>query len=110
MDTEIVLLIGGLHLLAVLFAAVLIMYCLRSEEAPPFSPGQEGDDGGGGSDRRIPRDPPRPRGGGLPLPDAVPARVRLRGPATLATLLANRDRRPAREPARRPAPARHVRA
>jgi len=110
MDAEIVLLIGGLHLVAAVFAGILIVFCLRAEETPPFSAGQDGDDGGGGgSDRRIPRDPPRPRGGGLPLPSAAPARVRLRGPATLATLLAGRDRRPAREPARRPVPARHHR-
>jgi len=109
MDAEIVLLVGGLHLVAMVFAGILIAFCLRSEETPPFSPGQDGDDGGGGSDRRVPRDPPRPRGGGLPLPDAAPARVRLRGAATLATLLAGRDRRPAREPARPPAPARHHR-
>lgn len=102
-------LIGGLHLLGVMFAGVLILFCLRSDAAHPFSGRHDDDDGGGGSDRLAPHHPYQPPGGGLPLPDAAPARVRLRGPATLATLLGRRDRRPAREPERRPVPARHHR-
>lgn len=50
-----------------------------------------------------PRGPERPRGG-IPLDDAAPARVRLRGEGRLADLLPRRERRPAREPD--PAPAR----
>jgi hypothetical protein len=41
-------------------------------------------------------------GGGLPLPDAEPARVRLRDHRPLRERLPARERRPAREPERRP--------
>jgi hypothetical protein len=45
--------------------------------------------------------PERPRGG-IPLDDAAPARIRLRGEGRLADLLPRRPRRPAREPERTP--------
>jgi len=107
-DAQILLLVGGLHLIGAVLAGLLIVLCLRTDTVRPWTPGQEGEDeGGGGSDRRVPRAPDRPRGGGLPLPDATPARARLRGPATLATLVGRRERRPTREPLRRPVPARH---
>ena len=109
-DTEIMLLVGGLHLVGAVLAAALILACLRSDTTAPWSPREEGEEGGGGgSDRRAPREPDRPRGGGLPLPDAAPARVRLRGPATLAALSGASRRRRGPEPVRTPVPVRRHR-
>jgi hypothetical protein len=59
----------------------------------------EGDWGNGPRQPPSPPDPPR---GGMPLPDAEPARVRLRDHDRLTDLMPARDRRPAREPARGP--------
>jgi hypothetical protein len=50
-----------------------------------------------------PRAPsPAPRGGGLPLPDAVPSSVRLREPALVADAHPRPSRRPAHPPRRVP--------
>jgi hypothetical protein len=58
------------------------------------------DDPGDDAPPREPDDPRRP--GGLPLPDAEPAPIRLREPGRIAD--AHRwERRPAREPEREPA-------
>jgi hypothetical protein len=57
-----------------------------------------------GEDPEPPAEPsPPPSRGGLPLPDAAPARVRLREPALLADAHARPQLRPAHTPA--PAPA-----
>jgi hypothetical protein len=103
-DTLLVALLGGLHLLGLGFAALMLLPLMRDEQVPPVARrGDEDDDaGGGGSDRLGPARPTGPRGGGLPLPDAVPARVRLREGERLADLLPA----PARRPAHAPAPAR----
>jgi hypothetical protein len=103
MDPQLVLLAGALHLLMLLLAGVLLMGAARAKPTAAWrdhNPGDDGDDGG--SDRLRPNPPSQPRGG-IPLPDALPARVRLREPGRLADLLPRRDRRPAREPARDPA-------
>ncbi|HXE46655.1 MAG TPA: hypothetical protein VN635_15845 [Conexibacter sp.] len=105
-ETLLVALLGGLHLLGFAFAAVLLLPLLRDERIVPVARrGDEEDDGGGGNDRLGPLAPKGPRGGGIPLPDAVPARVRLREPGRLADLLPPRRRRehapaPVRTPAR----------
>jgi hypothetical protein len=97
---QMVLLIAGLHLFALIGVALLILPALRDiDERPPG--GTDTDDGGGrgpGGPRLI---PPRPSGG-LPLPDAVPAGVRLRDHTRLGGKLPARQRRPAREPERTP--------
>jgi hypothetical protein len=70
---------------------------------PGGSPGSSDDDGGGGGggpEPPPPARPPRPRGG-VPLPDAEPARTRIREHGRRLTG-GRRTRRPAREPARRP--------
>ncbi len=107
-ETLLVALLGGLHLIGLGFAAIMLLPLLRDERiAPATRRGEEDDDGGGGNDRLGPIAPQGPRGGGIPLPDAVPARVRLREPARLADLLPPARRRrehapaPARTPARR---------
>jgi len=95
---QMVLLIAGLHLFALVCVALLILPALRDiDERPPG--GSDNDDGGGrgpGGPRLI---PPRPRGG-LPLPDAVPAGVRLRDHTRLGDHLPGRERRQTREPER----------
>lgn len=69
---------------------------------PGGSPDSSDDDGGGGGGPGPPRParPPRPRGG-VPLPDAEQARVRIREHGRRLTG-GRRTRRPAREPGRRP--------
>jgi hypothetical protein len=103
-DQELVLLFGGLHLVALLLGCVLFWMFMRSDTVDPWQPpgeDEEGGGGGGGNDR-LSHPPRRPGPGGVPLPDAVQSDERFRGPGRLA------DRRPwpperrEREPQRRP--------
>lgn len=104
-ETVLFVVFGGLHLVGFCFAALLLAPCLRDEPVVSWRRDEEDEGGGGGSDRLGPQAPPGPRPGGIPLPDAAPARVRLREPARLADLLPATPRRPAHpaEPAREPA-------
>jgi len=106
-------LLGLVPLMCVL-AAVFLPLLLGRRSVPPPDPegGDDGGGGGGGGGGSGPSRPAAPRAprGGLPLPDATPARVRLRGHARLAELLPARERRPAREPERVPARPRAARA
>jgi hypothetical protein len=107
-DAAMLAMIAGMHLLGLLCAAALLIPALRGPKLPP--PGEGGSDGGGGRGPDRPPAPSKPRGG-LPLPDSVPARVRLRDHRRLAELLPGHERRPAREPApspRRVPAARHT--
>jgi hypothetical protein len=100
-DAQLVLMIAGMHLLGLLCAAALILPALRDRpETPPGSDGGSG--GGGGRGPSDPLAPPTGPGGGLPLPDATPADVRLRDHHQLGDFQPRRDRRPAREPNRQP--------
>jgi hypothetical protein len=86
-----------LLLAATLLFAWLLPWALGwFEDSPP----DDGSDGGGGSGPPAPRSPEPPRGG-LPLPDAEPARARRRDrhPAAGRHL---RSRRATREPSRVP--------
>jgi hypothetical protein len=102
-DAQLMLMIAGMHLLGLVCAAVLIIPALR--DSPEFPPGRpdSGSDGGWG---RGPDQPPKPAPdsprGGIPLPDAEQARIRLRDHRTLSEQLPGRERRPAREPDRTP--------
>jgi hypothetical protein len=100
-ETLLVALLGGLHLLGFGFAALLLLPCLHDEQLDRAAPAGEGDDDGrGGGNDRLPPAPPRgPRTGGLPLPDAAPARVRLREERRLADVVPPVERRPAHAPA-----------
>ncbi|MGZ4246062.1 MAG: hypothetical protein ACXVSE_17380 [Solirubrobacteraceae bacterium] len=93
--------IAGVHLLGLGCVALLMFPALKDNPIGPDRRSDEGDDGWGRGPKRPPEIPKPPRGG-LPLPDAVPARVRLREHGRLAERLPSRERRPAREPARRP--------
>jgi hypothetical protein len=97
---QLVLMVGGMHILGLIGAVLLIIPAIRDQPEPPQPPGGESD-GGGGLRRPVPRKPVRPCGG-IPLPDAAPSRIRLREPGRLGDLLPRPARRPAREPERRP--------
>jgi hypothetical protein len=103
-EAQLLALIFGFHLLAMICVAVLLLPALLDKAGSDWPIRDDGpaDDGGSGNDRLPPRpDGVRPRGG-LPLPDAEPARVRLRDERKLAEVLPRHERRPAREPARKP--------
>lgn len=96
------LIIGGLHLLGLACVAVLMIPALRDGPGlPPWNPDSGSDDGWGHGPEKPPK-PPEPPRGGIPLDDAIPARVRLRDHRRLADLLPPRERRPAREPSPQP--------
>ncbi|MHB8691880.1 MAG: hypothetical protein ACYDHH_11580 [Solirubrobacteraceae bacterium] len=99
----------GIHVLGLVAIGVLLFPALRDENPGPPQGGDSGSDDGWGNNPRRPEPPRNVPGGGLPLPDALPARVRLRDARRLHERLPRRERRPAREPARTPVrtPARH---
>ena len=93
--------------LAVVFAIVavgLVVALIQRSWKPIPPPDPESGDGHGWGGRRRRPGPDSPGGprGRIPLDDAVPARVRLRGGEKLADMLPRRARRPVREPERRP--------
>jgi len=103
-DVELLALFAALHLIGMGLAASLLVMFMRSSSVRAWSPPDEDSGNGGGSDRIGPRRPsPSPDGGGIPLADAVPARVRMRGPERLADRLPGVQRRPGHSP--EPAPA-----
>jgi hypothetical protein len=101
-DAELMLMVAGMHLLGLVCAAALILPALRNGPELPPRNDRDSDDGWGHGPRRPPSPSGSPRGG-LPLPDADPASVRLRDHRRLGDLLPRRDRRPTREPERQPA-------
>ncbi len=100
-EAQLLLWIAGVHLLGLACVAALMIPALREAPEPP-RPQDEGSDEGWGNHPRRPLAPHDLPGGGLPLPDAAPARVRLRDHRPLHERLPNRERRPAREPSREP--------
>ena len=102
-EAQLMLMIAGVHLVGLACVAVLMIPALR--DAPDNPPGrpEDGSDDGWGNYPRRPLGPPSVPGGGLPLPDAEPARVRLRDHQRMREQLPRRERRPAREPGRAPA-------
>jgi hypothetical protein len=99
---QLILLLIGMHLLALAGAGVLIVHAARTAPTAGWRAPGGGSDDGPGNSRPGPMAPPNVPGGGLPLPDAAPARVRLRDHRRLADLTPPRERRPAREPVREP--------
>jgi hypothetical protein len=106
-DEELLLIFGTLHLVALALGVLLFVMFLRSDTRENREPPEEDEGGGGGSDR-ISNTPKTSPPGGIPLPDAEPAPVRLRGHERLADLLPRTDRRRVAEPgpARRRVPQR----
>jgi hypothetical protein len=103
-DDGLIVIFASLHLVALVLGGLLFAMFLRSEGKPGSRDDADEDDGGGGNDRISDRPKTSP-GGGIPLPDAEPAPIRLRGPGRLRDL---RPRRIRREPAH-PQPARSPR-
>ncbi len=100
-DAELLLLIAGVHIFGFVAVGILMLPALRDGWSAPPGP-TDSDDGGGRGPKVPPIVPVSPSGGGLPLPDAIPARVRLREHGRLADHLPARERRPAHDPAREP--------
>jgi hypothetical protein len=88
---------GGL----IAFAAVLFVLALIPLFVSSPGPSDSDSNEGGGGPRRPPT-PSNPPPGDVPLDDAKPSPVRLRDDRSLAQRLPARQRRSAREPARRP--------
>jgi hypothetical protein len=101
-EGQLILWIAGIHLLGLAFVAALLIPALRDRPDRPGEGSDSGSDDGWGNHPRQPLTPPGVPGGGLPLPDSVPARVRLRDHRRLGELVPSPARRPAREPQRRP--------
>ena len=101
-----ILWIAAVHLLGLGCIAVLMFPALKDGQVTDHRSDSDGDDGWGRGPR-TPDAPPTPPRGGLPLPDAVPARVRLREHGRLADRLPGHDRRPSREPERHPVRTSH---
>lgn len=78
-DEELMVIFGALHVIALALGVVLFMMFLRSDATSSWKPPEEDEGGGGGGNDRLPTSKPKPRpSGGVPLPDAEPARARLR--------------------------------
>jgi len=99
-EAQLLLVIAGMHVFGLVCAAALLIPALRSPDNPLRRDG--GSDGGGGSQRPQGPSSPSAPDGGLPLPDAAPARIRLRDHRRPGALIPGRERRPAREPERVP--------
>lgn len=98
-DEELVVIFGALHLIALALGIVLFVMFLRSESNPPY-PGSDDDESDGGGNDRLPDRPPKSSpSGGIPLPDAEPAPVRLRSHDRLSDLRGRPPRRRVVEPA-----------
>jgi hypothetical protein len=93
--------LAGLLYLVIVLLLVFLPVLLGRGSSPPEGPDSDSDDGWGKGPGQ-PRIPPNAPRGGMPLPDADPARMRLRNHDRLTDHTPARDRRPAREPDRRP--------
>lgn len=100
-ESQLLLMVAGVHLLGLGCVAVLMVGALRGGDGPP--PASEGgSDDGWGNEPRRPRGPSDVPWGGVPLPDADQSALRLRDHGKLADRSGKRERRPAREPERIP--------
>jgi hypothetical protein len=101
-EYQLMLMIAVMHLLGLIGVGVLIYVALRQDSGQQRRQGDSGQDDGWGNEPRRPPEPSDRPWGGVPLPDADQALVRLRDHRRLPDLLPERDRRPAREPERTP--------
>jgi hypothetical protein len=97
--------IAAVHIVGLIAVGVLLLPALRNDSAATQWTDGEADDGWGGG-AKTPPSRPEPPSGGIPLPDSVPAGVRLRDHDRLGDKLPPRERRTIREPVREPTPAR----
>jgi hypothetical protein len=101
-EYQLMLMIAVMHLLGLIGVGVLIFLALRHDSGHQRRPGESGQDDGWGNEPRRPPEPSNRPWGGVPLPDAEQALVRLRDHHKLPDHLPERDRRPSREPERTP--------
>ena len=83
-DTELMVLFGAMHVVALALGGVLFWMFMTSETVTPWEPPEEDEGGGGGGNDRLQKPPKPPKPGGLPLPDAVQSSERFRAPGRLA--------------------------
>src|ERR1700722_636998 len=90
--------IAAVHIVGLACVGVLLLPALRDDSAAVQGTDGESDDGWGGGAKPP---PPRPKlpPGGIPLPDSIPAGVRLRDHDRLGDKLPPRERRTIRGPA-----------
>jgi hypothetical protein len=100
-DERILIIFGALHVVALALGGVLFLMFLRADSGSGGPPPDDDDSGGGGGNDRISDKPKTSPSGGIPLPDAVPARVRLR--SSHDKLVDPSRRRPARRRVTQPA-------
>jgi hypothetical protein len=100
-EVQLLLWMTGIHFVGFICVALLMIPALRDGEEPSDQDGGSSDDGWGNLPNVRPDSGGWP-GGGIPLPDAEQSSVRLRGPGRLSERLDRRQRRPIREPERRP--------
>ena len=101
-DAQLMLWIAAVHVVGLLCVGVLLIPALRDQDTATQRRSEgESDDGWGGGPK-VPPAPPAPPRGGIPLPDAEQASIRLRDARRLGDKLPGRERRPAREPGRQP--------
>jgi hypothetical protein len=101
-DEELMLIFGSLHLVALAMGVLLFVMFLRSDTQDGDDGPEEDEGGGGGGSDRISGTPKTSPSGGIPLPDAEPAPVRLRGHEKLSDLRPRPERRRVSDPAREP--------
>jgi hypothetical protein len=94
-----ILLLTGVHALGLGLLCGMLWLSFKADDT---TSGDDDGEGGWGNDRRPPEDSHGPSDGGLPLPDAEPARVRLRQPGRIADALPSPERRGTEEPVRVP--------
>src|SRR3954462_3951728 len=76
-DSELLVIFGVLHFVALALGGVLFVMFLRSDGASSW-PQDDEDDGGGGGNRPTSDRPKTPPSGGTPFPSAVQSNPRLR--------------------------------
>jgi hypothetical protein len=102
-ELQLLLWLTAVHFVGFICIGLLMIPVLRHDDDTGADQDSGGaDDGWGNLPAKRPDSGNRP-GGGLPLPDAEPSRIRLRQPGRISEQLPGFERRPVREPERRPA-------
>lgn len=100
-SAQLLLMIGGMHILALLLVGALLFPALRNDSDLQLRTDQDSDDGWGHGPPRPPTPPDTPSGG-LALDQSDPARARLRDHRRLADFHPRPERRPTHAPERTP--------
>jgi hypothetical protein len=103
-EVQLLLWLTGIHFVGFICVGLLMLPALRDDnDLPEDQDSGSSDDGWGNLPAGRPEPTNRP-GGGIPLPDAEPSRIRLREPGRISERLPGHQRRPVREP--QPSPVR----